>query len=186
MASARLREVRLLAVTIAPLLPGEWSWEWQESTQGAYLVSADGTMRLFLSAGTPTKAGMTEVIPRFTLDRNVPAPTQSSIFVSYRRDAQAFAREITRRILNAGYPEKAAEHAAALRAYHEHEDAAKGTAARLAELLGTVPHGGGLSVNAHPWGQWEVTVGGSVHLSVYLPAELALKVAALIRQEKTS
>lgn len=176
-----LQRTRELATAIAPLLPGDWRAVWEEPVIGAYLVSGD--MQIFVSAqtGYGFKPGMVRLRPHVPQDPNVPVYPENKvkeIHVGEDRFPQDFAKEITRRILQAqDYAAKAARQAQRVRDYHESEAAAAVLAGKLAEILGETPRG--TDIYAYPHGTWKASA-GSVRLDISLPAELALEVAGVI------
>lgn len=180
-----ITEARQLAVDTAAHLPGEWVLSLtghDANAVGAVLVS--GTMQLFFSvqSGYGHKPGMVRVTAHYPRDTDItyPGTAKDSIWVGEKRTPEAFAKEITRRILDAGYPERLAEYLAAAQRYRDATTASEQLARELAEVLGTQAQGE--SVNAYPHGMWRANA-GSAHLDVYLPRELALKVARMLRQE---
>ena len=181
----KTRLVRELAVPVAPLLPGEWRATWDEITTGAYLTS--GNMKIFLSGqeGYASKRGMIRISPQVPQEyRDVGVDAENAvndIYVSIESDAARIAREITRRILVAqDYEARADRQTARIDAYRAAEANAEALAENLAGILGE--KASGTKINAWPHGTWDAG-NGTAHLSIYLPAELAVKVAKLIMTE---
>jgi len=178
-------QVRMLATAIATHLPGEWSARWEEHTVGAFLVSGD--MSLFLSAqtGWGYRPGMVRISPQIPSDRNVGEREENKtrpIYIGETRGAEAFAREINRRILvGQDYAAKVARQVAAIKAYEDADNEAHAVAIALGAVLGADPRGS-TEINAHPHGTWRAS-SDSVHLDIYLPVQVALKVAGMIREE---
>jgi hypothetical protein len=175
--------VRELATQVAPLLPGNWHAEWQSYTVGAYLVSGD--MRLFVSAqgGSGHKPGMIEISPHLPKGGAYEDPKNKSarIYVGEKRTPEAFAREIHRRIIvDQDYPAKVERQVEYIRKYEAAEGKANDLAMRLGEILEAPAREN--SVDAWPHGTWR-TGTDSAHLDIYLPEELALKIAKLIKEE---
>ena len=178
-------QVRALATAIAPHLPGEWSARWEEHTVGAYLVS--GNMSLFVSAqtGFGYRRGMVRISPQIPSDRNVGEREEnksSSIYVGESRGAETFAREINRRILIAqDYALKVSRQVAAIKVHADADNEAHAVAIALGAVLGVDPQRSN-EIIAHPYGTWRAS-SYSVHLDIYLPVQLALKIAGMIREE---
>lgn len=176
-------QARELATAIAAVMPPGWSAEWEDITVGAYLVSGD--MRIFLSAqtGWGHKPGMLRIIPLLPRGDAWEDPDNKSdaIHVGESRSPEVFAREITRRIIeNQDYPAKVVRQVAAHAAYKAAADSALDFAGKLSGILGVSPRD--TEIRAYPRGDWRVS-SGSAHLDIYLPREVALKVARLIMEE---
>lgn len=176
-------QTRNLARAIAREMPG-WQATWEDHTVGAYLVN--DSMRLFLSAqiGYGHKPGMVGIFPQLPSGPawEDPDNKSNSIYVGENRSPEVFAREITRRILEAqDYPAKVARQMEAHARYQQAEDAAQGLARELCVILGEQYRG--TRINAHPHGTWQCS-SGSARLDVYLSRELAVKVARLLMEEK--
>lgn len=179
----KTRLVRELAPQVATLLPGEWVAGWEEATTGAYLIS--GNMKIFMS-GQPHVRDRISFTPHVPQEyRNVGVDAENAmrgINVSDHSDPARIAREITRRIIDAqDYRAKADRQAQRVRDYHTAEANAEALASVLADVLGERVPKGTTKINAWPHGNWEAG-NGTAHLSIYLPAELAVKVAEVIME----
>jgi len=178
-------QVRELTTAIAPHLPGEWSATWEDHTVGAYLVS--GNMKLFLSAqtGWGYHPGMVRISPQIPSDRNVGEREENksaSIYVREAATPEVFAKEINRRILvRQDYAAKVARQVAAIKIHADADNEAHAVAIALGAVLGASPRGG-TEISAYPHGTWRAS-SNSVHLDIYLPVPVALKVARMITEE---
>lgn len=175
-------QTRDLARAIARQMPG-WSATWEGHTVGAYLVN--DSMRLFLSAqtGYGHKPGMVRISPQLPSGDAWEDPDNKSgaIWIGEGRSPEVFAKEITRRILIAqDYSAKVARQVAMHAAYKAAAGQAQDFAAELGAILGVEPRES--MVYAYPHGDWQVS-SGTARLDVYLPRELALKVAQLLMEE---
>jgi len=178
-------QTRRLARAVAPLLSGVWRAEWEDNIVGAYLVSGD--MRLFMSAqtGWGHRPGMVRISPLLPAGPAWEDPDNKSdaISVGESRSPEAFAKEITRRILQAqGYPAKVARQMAAHAAYQAAADKALAFAGELSAILGAELREGTSTIYAYPHGDWQVS-SDSARLDIYLPHDVAIKVARMLMEE---
>jgi hypothetical protein len=176
---------RRLATQVAPLLPGEWRAEWEDHTVGAYLVSGD--MRLFLSAqtGYGHKPGMVRISPHLPSGPAWEDPDNKSdaIYVGEGRSPEAFAKKITRRIFEAqDYPAKVARQVGAHATYQAAADTTTAFAGELSAILGAELREGTSTIYAYPHGDWQMS-SDSARLDVYLPRDVAIKVARMLMEE---
>ena len=175
-------QARKLATAIAEVMPG-WSAEWRDTLVGAYLVNGD--MRIFLSVqtGWGHKRGMIRIVPQLPRGDAWEDPDNKSdaIYVGESRSPEVFAREITRRVIDQqDYPAKVARQVAMHATYKAAADSAADFARELSGVLGVEPRD--TQVYAYPHGDWQVS-STSARLDIYLPREVALKVARVIMEE---
>src|SRR5882724_3238650 len=129
-------EVRQLAAAIAPLLtPGTWTTQLEYYSQGAFLVSGDMSLFVTTQGGYGHKPGMVRISPMLPAGGSgyIPPENKSDgIYVGETRSPAVFAREITRRILEAqDYPAKVTRHREYIRQYEAAENKMNNLAQRL-------------------------------------------------------
>lgn len=178
-----------MARAVAPLVDGTWTVKVVEGNVSVQLISDEGELHLLPNWRDKSRLIiMGDLTPKYPHNEG---PYSSDlhreareITVGINRTPQAIAAEITRRLLPA-YREQQAKWRERCADYDAGKDRQQAGAERLAQAMGVEPNREKGKVYRYEHRRtvsFEVTMDGDVKVEVhYVPLELALKIAALVK-----